>query len=103
MFTVCAALKGKCRRRQVIVSTATSLLSGGHFSRPSLCLMFFLAQCYGARKLGGIEGSEVLDCLPNPNGMDWKAELGRNCDKDSAPRRAVELGHHQTGHPGFIL
>src|SRR5262245_26772708 len=92
MLTVCSALNGKCRRRQFIVSTATFAFLGGSSEILPLPTPF-LAQCDGARKFSGVERGKVLDALADPDGMDRKAKLCRNCDQDSAPGSTVQLGH----------
>ena len=102
ILTVCAALNGKCRRRQFIVSTATSLFQAASFGDPPLPSRL-LAQSDCARKFSSVEGSQVLDALPYPYCMHRKAELGRNCDQNSAARGAVELGHDETRNAGLIL
>ena len=69
---------------------------GGPFADPAPPLHVFLSSDAMARANSlASKGCQILDTFADADGMHRKAELGRNCDQDAAPGRAVELGHDQ--------
>ena len=71
---------------------------------PPSCALASRRSCAGARdgaRHGArIEGPKVFDSFADADRVDREPEFFCRRDKDAAARGAVELGHHQAGHPG---
>src|SRR5215831_2582576 len=77
---------------------------GGALARPGPSLICaYLTQCDRSGKLSCIEGGQVLHPLTDSYSMHRQAELCRNCDQDSPPCGAIQLGHDQSADPGPVL
>src|SRR6476620_9198227 len=51
----------------------------------------------------GVEGLQIVDPFADADGIHRQTEALGDCRKNAAPRRAVELGHHQAGHARNLL
>ena len=88
-------------------SSSASLISCGRSSlqliSASLCIVSHLAfPAIAARSPRAANGFEIVDTLAHADEMHGQGKFLRDGDEDAAARRAVELGHHQPGHPGTL-